>query len=67
MTKVQPERWKASSDAPPWTHTIGSHASANRTAREMRKDGFSGIRVHKHDTVEVERSKNQIPRDLNLT
>ena len=43
------EQWKATSDGPPWTHTIGTHARANRTAREMRKDGFSGVRVEQYD------------------
>lgn len=54
MTKAQGEQWKASCDGPPWTQTIGNHASANRTAKEMRKDGFSVVRVEKCDAAEAE-------------
>jgi hypothetical protein len=48
------EQWKASSDGPPWTHTIGSHASAAKTAREMRNDGFTGVRVDRYEPVDAE-------------
>lgn len=54
MTKSQPELWKASCDGPPWTHTIGSHASADRTAIELRDDGFSGVRVEKCHPAEAQ-------------
>ncbi len=54
MTKAQPEQWKASCDGPPWTQTIGSHASANLTAKEMRKDGFSEVRDEKCDPAEAQ-------------
>lgn len=67
MTKAQPEQWKASCNGPPWTHTIGNHASANRTAREMRKDGFSGVRVEKYDPVEVETVRPRLPPRLTGT
>jgi hypothetical protein len=56
--EAKPEKWKASSDGPPWTYTIGSHASADRTAKEMRKDGFSGVRVEQCDPVEADTLKS---------
>lgn len=55
--EAKTEQWKASCDGPPWTHTIGSHASATITATEMRKDGFSGVRVDRHEPVEAEMTK----------
>ena len=56
MPKTPPEQWKALSDGPPWTHTVGSHASANRAAREMRKDGFSGVHVERYEPISVSAS-----------
>lgn len=55
--EAKTEQWKASSDGPPWTYTIGSQASADKAAVEMRKDGFSGVRVERHEPVEAEMTK----------
>lgn len=56
MPKNKSEQWIASSDGPPWTHAIGSRTSAIKAAREMRKDGFSGVRVEKCEPESRENS-----------
>jgi hypothetical protein len=56
--EAKPEQWTALSNGPPWTYVVGSRANAERAAKEMRKDGFSGVRVEKYETAGAEQPKN---------
>lgn len=57
MTNTKSGQWAALSDGPPWTYVVGSRANAERAADIMRQDGFTGVKVERHEPVDAERPK----------